>query len=152
MAPDFGYAQAASHRRVPVRCGAVRDRRAARLGELVPLHALPAAHRDAASVQARIAPGSFRILGGDAPCVHAGGRSGPKVFCGECGSALWSRSADDPDDPERPARRVRRRSWDPARVPPVCRLRGAWEPIPGRRAAALSRAQARVDGPRAVSG
>src|SRR5712692_12102310 len=44
---DSRRARAPAHRRLPVRRGAVRDRRAARLGFLVPLHALPAPDRDA---------------------------------------------------------------------------------------------------------
>jgi hypothetical protein len=51
-----------------------------------------------ASPQARIVPGSLRLLSGaDALREFRPERGFPKVFCGECGSALWSRSPDDPD-------------------------------------------------------
>jgi hypothetical protein len=51
-----------------------------------------------ASVQGRIAPGSLRIVRGEEllrEYVPADGWA--KVFCGECGSSLWSRSPDDPE-------------------------------------------------------
>ncbi|MGN6380520.1 MAG: GFA family protein [Gaiellales bacterium] len=52
----------------------------------------------AASAQARLRPGSFRILQGDelvAAWAPEGGWA--KAFCSRCGSALFSRSPDDPD-------------------------------------------------------
>jgi hypothetical protein len=52
----------------------------------------------AVSAQARIATGSLRITAGEA-LVHT--YQPPdgfaKMFCEACGSALWSRSPDDPD-------------------------------------------------------
>jgi hypothetical protein len=49
----------------------------------------------AASPQARIAPGSFRLLSGG---EHLRAWTPPdgltKEFCGECGSSLWSRDDD----------------------------------------------------------
>lgn len=50
----------------------------------------------ASSVQARVAPGSFRIVSG-AELVRAFAPTDgfPKEFCSACGSALWSRSPDD---------------------------------------------------------
>jgi hypothetical protein len=52
----------------------------------------------AASASARIVPGSLRIVSGrellrawDPPDGFS------KVFCSVCGSAMWSRSQDDPD-------------------------------------------------------
>ena len=51
----------------------------------------------AASIQARIVPGSLRVVQGEEllrEYVPEG--SWAKVFCGECGSSLWSRSPDDP--------------------------------------------------------
>jgi hypothetical protein len=48
----------------------------------------------AASAQARLAPGSLRVISGDelvrewVPTDHGW----PKCFCSVCGSALWSRS------------------------------------------------------------
>src|SRR5207302_11385948 len=50
-----------------------------------------------ASVQARVAPGSLRIVAGE-PLVreYLPERGFAKAFCAECGSQLWSRSQDDP--------------------------------------------------------
>src|SRR6478736_2122447 len=51
-----------------------------------------------ASAQARIVPGSMRVVRGETllrEWAPSGGFA--KVFCGECGSSLWSRSPDDPD-------------------------------------------------------
>jgi hypothetical protein len=50
-----------------------------------------------ASVQARIAPGSLQVVQGEQLLREYRPVAGwPKVFCGECGSSLWSRSPDDP--------------------------------------------------------
>jgi hypothetical protein len=50
-----------------------------------------------ASAQARIVPGSLRVLAGEAALREFKPEDGfPKVFCGECGSALWSRNPADP--------------------------------------------------------
>jgi hypothetical protein len=47
----------------------------------------------AASAQARVAPGSLRILqGGELVRAWAPADGWPKCFCSVCGSALWSRS------------------------------------------------------------
>ena len=53
----------------------------------------------AASAQARVAPGSFRIVSGEELLSEwVPPDSGfPKVFCSSCGGALWSRSPTDPD-------------------------------------------------------
>jgi len=52
----------------------------------------------AASPQARLAPGSLRIVAGD-DLIRAYEPPGgfPKVFCSVCGSALWSRHPTDDD-------------------------------------------------------
>jgi hypothetical protein len=51
-----------------------------------------------ASVQGRIAPGSLRIVRGEELLRDYTPEGGfAKVFCGKCGSSLWSRSPDDPD-------------------------------------------------------
>jgi hypothetical protein len=51
-----------------------------------------------ASPQARIAPGSMRVVRGAALLREWAPRGGfTKVFCCECGSSLWSRSRDDPE-------------------------------------------------------
>jgi hypothetical protein len=52
----------------------------------------------AAAVSARIAPGSLRILkGGELIRIYRPPDGFEKVFCSECGSALWSRHRDDPE-------------------------------------------------------
>ena len=52
----------------------------------------------AASVQARIAPGSLRIVSGEELIRAYRPPDGfPKVFCSACGSSLWSQSPTDPD-------------------------------------------------------
>ena len=53
----------------------------------------------AASVQGRVAPGSLRVTSG-AELIRAydpGGGGFLKLFCSQCGSALWSKSPDDPE-------------------------------------------------------
>jgi len=52
----------------------------------------------AASAQARIVPGSLRVVKGE-PLLreYRPDRGWGKVFCGECGSSLWSRSPEDPE-------------------------------------------------------
>jgi hypothetical protein len=51
-----------------------------------------------ASAQARIAPGSLRITGGEELIRGFHPDDGfPKFFCSACGSALWSRHPDDAD-------------------------------------------------------
>jgi hypothetical protein len=52
----------------------------------------------AASPGARIAPGSLRVLAGeDHVKAYEPDEGFAKVFCSTCGSALWSRSQEDPD-------------------------------------------------------
>ncbi len=52
----------------------------------------------AASPGARIAPGSLRVLAGEEHIRAYEPEEGfAKVFCTACGSALWSRSQEDPD-------------------------------------------------------
>jgi hypothetical protein len=52
----------------------------------------------AASAQARIQPGSLTVTQGEELIrTYAPSDGFPKLFCGACGSALWSRSPDDPD-------------------------------------------------------
>jgi hypothetical protein len=51
-----------------------------------------------ASPNARVAPGSLRIVSGEALVRCYQPPDGfAKCFCSECGSHLWSRSPDDPD-------------------------------------------------------
>ena len=50
----------------------------------------------AASAQARVEPGSLRVLRGEEQLRSWAPEGGlPKVFCGACGSALFALSADD---------------------------------------------------------
>jgi hypothetical protein len=52
----------------------------------------------AASVSARIAPGSLRVVSGDELIrTYVPDEGFAKVFCSACGSALWSRHRDDSD-------------------------------------------------------
>jgi hypothetical protein len=52
----------------------------------------------AASVSARIAPGSLRIASGEELIrSYVPDQGFAKVFCSACGSALWSRHPEDPD-------------------------------------------------------
>jgi hypothetical protein len=85
----------------------------------------------AASVQARLAPGSLRVTAGDELLRSydpPGGYS--KVFCSACGAALWSRP---PDDPEPAAVRLGAFDDDPGIRPSYRQYvayAAAWEPIP----------------------
>ena len=52
----------------------------------------------AASAQARLAPGSFRLVSGEDLLRAFEPPDGfPKVFCSACGAALWSRHPHDDD-------------------------------------------------------
>jgi hypothetical protein len=53
----------------------------------------------AAAASARVAPGSLRVLSGEEliRAYDPGGGGFLKEFCSNCGSALWSRSPDDPE-------------------------------------------------------
>ena len=52
----------------------------------------------AASPGARIAPGSLRVLAGEEQIkAYEPDQGFAKVFCSACGSALWSRSQEDPE-------------------------------------------------------
>jgi hypothetical protein len=85
----------------------------------------------AASAQARIAPGSLRILQGEElvrAYVPPGGFA--KEFCSACGSSLWSR---DPEDPEVISVRLGAFDGDPGIRPSVrqhLESAASWEPIP----------------------
>jgi hypothetical protein len=87
----------------------------------------------AASAQARIAPGSLRIVAGE-DLLRAWrpptAGSWAKVFCSECGSQMWSES---PDDPEIKSVRLGSFDRDPG-VRPSHRqfvdYAAVWEPIP----------------------
>ena len=85
----------------------------------------------AASANARPAPGSFRLLEGEESLRAWRPPDGfEKWFCGECGSALFSRS---PDDPDQIGLRLGAFDEDPG-VRPSARnyvaYAAPWEPIP----------------------
>lgn len=86
----------------------------------------------AASANARVEPGTFRLVSGE---EHLRSWTPPdngfvKVFCGTCGSALWSEA---PDDPERRGIRLGTFDEDPG-VRPAYRQflasAAAWETVP----------------------
>src|SRR5436190_15823117 len=85
----------------------------------------------AASAQARIKRGSLRVLQGEELLKAWEPPEGfPKVFCSECGSAMWSRS---PDDPEVIAIRLGAFDSDPGIRPSMRNFvdfAAPWEPIP----------------------
>ena len=86
----------------------------------------------AASPQARVAPGSFRIVAGE-ELVRAwdpGDGGFPKAFCSACGGALWSQS---PVDPEIIGVRLGTFDADPGIRPQhrqFVAYAAPWEPIP----------------------
>jgi hypothetical protein len=85
----------------------------------------------AASAGAQLVPGSFRVTEGERHIrAWRPGDGFEKHFCGECGSALFSR---DPDDPDRVSVRLGSFDGDPG-VRPGSRqftdYAAAWEPIP----------------------
>ena len=85
----------------------------------------------AASVSARIVPGSLRILKGDdlIKAYEPPGGFG-KLFCSACGSALWSRH---PEDPEVISVRLGAFNGDPGIRPSYRQFvayAAPWEPIP----------------------
>jgi hypothetical protein len=85
----------------------------------------------AASAQARIVPGSLRIVSGEELVRAYEPEDGfPKEFCSACGSALWSRN---PENPEALSVRMGAFDEDPG-VRPSYRQYVAyaarWEPIP----------------------
>lgn len=86
----------------------------------------------AASPQARVAPGSLRIVSGEhlVRDWDPGDGGFAKAFCSVCGSSLWSRSPSDPEvmsvrlgtfDGD-PGIRPTRRQWLESAAP--------WEPVP----------------------
>jgi hypothetical protein len=80
-------------------CGGVRFRVDAPLVVATYCHCTRCQRRTgtAASAQARIQPGSLTVTQGEELIrTYAPPDGFPKLFCGACGSALWSRSPDDP--------------------------------------------------------
>jgi hypothetical protein len=85
----------------------------------------------AASVQARIVPGSLRITAGEEFLRAFEPPDGwAKVFCSLCGSQLWSRN---PEDPDALGVRMGALDADPGVRPSYRQFvayAAAWEPIP----------------------
>ena len=114
-------------------CGGVRFRVDAPLVVATYCHCTRCQRRTgtAASAQARIQPGSLTVTQGEELIrTYAPPDGFPKLFCGACGSALWSRS---PDDPEIMSVRLGAFDGDPGIRPSLrqfCAYAAAWEDIP----------------------
>ena len=90
MWPTFRSPAAAS----AAACASRSTRRSA--PRLLPLHALPAAHRHGLVGAGADRPGSLTVTQGEELIRTYQPPTGfAKLFCGTCGSALWSRSRDD---------------------------------------------------------
>jgi hypothetical protein len=114
-------------------CGAVRFEIAAPLVSAIYCHCTRCQRRTgtAASASGRMAPGSLRIVAGE---EHVRAWSPPdgwaKLFCAACGSALFSRS---PDDPALMSVRLGALDGDPGIRPSGRQFvadAAPWEPIP----------------------
>lgn len=85
----------------------------------------------AASVQARLAPGSFRIVRGEELVrAYAPPDGFHKCFCSICGSALWSK---DPENDAVMSVRLGTFDGDPGLRPTFrafVAYAAAWEPVP----------------------
>lgn len=114
-------------------CGGVRFRVNAPLVVATYCHCTRCQRRTgtAASAQARIQPGSLTVTQGEELIrTYAPPDGFPKLFCGACGSALWSRS---PDDPEIMSVRLGAFDSDPGIRPSLRQFvayAAAWEDIP----------------------
>ena len=114
-------------------CGGVRFRVDAPLVVATYCHCTRCQRRTgtAASAQARIQPGSLTVTRGEELIrTYAPPDGFPKLFCGTCGSALWSRS---PDDPDIISVRLGAFDGDPGIRPSLrqfCAYAAAWEDIP----------------------
>ena len=114
-------------------CGAVRFEISAPLKRAVYCHCARCQRRTgtAASASAAVAPGAFRVVQGEERMRawrHEGGWE--KWFCGECGSALFSRS---PEDERLMAIRLGAVDGDPGVRPELHQFvayAAAWEPLP----------------------
>jgi hypothetical protein len=114
-------------------CGAVRFEVTAPLVVANYCHCTRCQRRSgtAASANAKPERGSFRLLAGE-ESLRAWRPDGgwEKLFCGECGSAVFSR---DPEDHERMSIRMGGFDADPGIRPSVRQFvayAAAWEPIP----------------------
>jgi hypothetical protein len=86
----------------------------------------------AASVQARIVPGSLQVTEGDEliQAYDPGDGGFVKVFCSSCGSALWSQH---PSDPSMKSVRLGAFDADPGIRPSYRQFvayAAPWEPLP----------------------
>ena len=114
-------------------CGGVRFRVGAPLVVATYCHCTRCQRRTgtAASAQARIQPGSLTVTQGEELIrTYAPPDGFPKLFCGACGSALWSQS---PDDPGHLSVRLGAFDGDPGIRPSLHQFvayAAPWEPIP----------------------
>jgi hypothetical protein len=114
-------------------CGAVRFEVTAPLVSANYCHCTRCQRRSgtAASANARPQPGSFGLLSGEESLrAWRPGGGWEKWFCGECGSALFSR---DPHDPQRMSIRLGAFDGDPGIRPGERRFvayAAPWEAIP----------------------
>lgn len=114
-------------------CGAVRYEISAPLVSASYCHCTRCQRRTgtAAAANGRIAHGSFQVVSGE-DCLRAWkpGAGFEKWFCGECGSALFSRSASDPGEV---GVRLGTLDDDPGIRPSYRQFvnyAAAWEPVP----------------------
>jgi hypothetical protein len=114
-------------------CGGVRFRVDAPLVVATYCHCTRCQRRTgtAASAQARIQPGSLTVTQGEELIrTYAPPDGFPKLFCGACGSALWSQS---PADPEIISVRLGAFDGDPGIRPSLRQFvayAASWEDIP----------------------
>jgi hypothetical protein len=114
-------------------CGAVRFAVDAPLLVAGWCHCTRCQHRTGgpASAQARVAPGSFRIVAGEEEIRRWRPPGGfAKAFCGSCGSALFSQH---PHDPEIIAVRLGAFDGDPGIRPSYHQFvayAAPWQPLP----------------------
>ena len=114
-------------------CGAVHFEVNAPLVSSVYCHCTRCQRRTgtAASANARVEPGSFRVVEGEDRLRAWKPESGAqKWFCGDCGSALFTRS---PDDPEQVGVRLGTFDSDPGIRPDARQYvayAASWEEIP----------------------
>ena len=114
-------------------CGAVRYEIDAPLTSAGYCHCTRCQRRTgaAASANGGVEPGSFRVVGGEDRLRAWRPEGGwEKCFCGECGSALFSR---DPSDPQRVGIRLGTLDGDPGVRPSYHQFvtyAAPWEPLP----------------------
>ena len=114
-------------------CGAVRFEISQPLVSAIYCHCTRCQHRTGAgaAASARMAPGALAITAGEEHTrAWAPGGGFDKVFCGECGSALWAR---DPANGEAVFVRLGAIEGDPGVRPSAHMFTASaapWEPIP----------------------